>query len=111
MATAATHTDKERATRSRVLLATSRLLQTRGYHGTGLAQILSEANAPRGSMYFHFPGGKEQLAVEALRKSEAWITRAMTAALEAGRVDVRTGIRAFIEAFARQLERSEFAEG
>lgn len=103
--------ETERATRSRMLLTTSRLLQTQGYHGTGLSQILAEAAAPRGSMYFHFPGGKEELAVEALRKSQAWVTRAMEAAFERGGGDVRAGLRSFVEAFTRQLTASDFAEG
>ena len=44
------------------------LFQRQGFHATGLKQILEESGAPRGSLYFHFPGGKEQLAVEALRE-------------------------------------------
>src|SRR5439155_10246358 len=39
-------------TRTRMLEATARLLQLRGYHGTGLNEILAESGAPRGSLYF-----------------------------------------------------------
>jgi TetR/AcrR family transcriptional repressor of lmrAB and yxaGH operons len=94
-----------------MLVATSKLLQTQGYHGTGLNQILAEADAPRGSMYFHFPGGKEELAVAALGKSAAWVTQALETALERAGNDVAAGLRSVIEMFARQLERSHFAEG
>lgn len=50
-------------TRSRILTAAQRLFRQRGYHATGLADILQLAGAPKGSMYHHFPGGKEVIGV------------------------------------------------
>jgi TetR/AcrR family transcriptional regulator, lmrAB and yxaGH operons repressor len=50
-------------TRSRILTAAQRLFRKRGYHATGLNDILELANAPKGSMYHHFPGGKEAIGV------------------------------------------------
>jgi TetR/AcrR family transcriptional regulator, lmrAB and yxaGH operons repressor len=48
-------------TRSRILRAALRLFRRHGYHGVGISQILVEAAAPKGSMYHHFPGGKEEI--------------------------------------------------
>jgi TetR/AcrR family transcriptional repressor of lmrAB and yxaGH operons len=45
------------------------LFQKQGYNGTGLKQIIEESDTPKGSLYFHFPGGKEDLAIEALRQA------------------------------------------
>jgi len=53
-------------TRDRVLRTAADLFRAQGYHATGLNQVLAEGDAPKGSLYFHFPGGKEQLAVESL---------------------------------------------
>jgi TetR/AcrR family transcriptional regulator, lmrAB and yxaGH operons repressor len=50
-------------TRSRILQAAYHLLRKRGYHASGLTDILELAQAPKGSMYHHFPGGKEELGV------------------------------------------------
>jgi TetR/AcrR family transcriptional regulator, lmrAB and yxaGH operons repressor len=50
-------------TRSRILTAAQRLFRKRGYHATGLNDILELAHAPKGSMYHHFPGGKEAIGV------------------------------------------------
>jgi TetR/AcrR family transcriptional regulator, lmrAB and yxaGH operons repressor len=44
----------------------SRLFRMRGYDGVGLSDILKESGIPKGSMYHHFPGGKEELAVAAI---------------------------------------------
>jgi TetR/AcrR family transcriptional regulator, lmrAB and yxaGH operons repressor len=50
-------------TRSRILAAAQRLFRKRGYHATGLSDILELAQAPKGSLYHHFPGGKEEIGV------------------------------------------------
>jgi TetR/AcrR family transcriptional regulator, lmrAB and yxaGH operons repressor len=50
-------------TRSRILKAALRLFRQHGYHGVGLNDILAMAQAPKGSMYHHFPGGKEEIGV------------------------------------------------
>jgi TetR/AcrR family transcriptional regulator, lmrAB and yxaGH operons repressor len=49
-------------TRSRILRAALRLFRRHGYHGVGINDILAEAQAPKGSMYHHFPAGKEEIA-------------------------------------------------
>ncbi|NQD95125.1 TetR/AcrR family transcriptional regulator [Pseudomonas sp. CrR25] len=41
-------------------------LQRKGLHGAGLTELLAQAQAPKGSLYHHFPGGKTELAVAAI---------------------------------------------
>src|SRR5215469_625120 len=53
-------------TRERILRTAAGLFQRQGYHATGLNQVLADAKAPKGSLYFHFPRGKEQLAAAAV---------------------------------------------
>jgi AcrR family transcriptional regulator len=53
--------------RKHAIETAERLFRAQGYAATGLTQILEESGAPKGSFYFHFPGGKEQMALEALR--------------------------------------------
>lgn len=60
----------EIGTRDRIVLATSRLMQRHGYEGTGLKDISREAQATLGSVYHFFPGGKVELAVEAIGHGE-----------------------------------------
>ncbi len=55
-------------TRERILTVAHRLFRKRGYHATGLNDILEAANAPKGSLYHHFPGGKEAIGVSVVEK-------------------------------------------
>jgi TetR/AcrR family transcriptional regulator, lmrAB and yxaGH operons repressor len=53
-------------TRERLIAAMLDALRTRGYHGVGLTELLATAQAPKGVLYHHFPGGKAELAVRAI---------------------------------------------
>ena len=50
-------------------------LQSKGLHGVGLNEILKTAGLPKGSLYYHFPGGKEELALAAIANAEQEMTR------------------------------------
>lgn len=52
--------------RQDMIEAAARLFQSRGYHAVGMAELIEASGAPRGSLYHHFPGGKVQLAEEAM---------------------------------------------
>jgi AcrR family transcriptional regulator len=56
-------------TKDRIMEASAELFRRNGYTGTGLKQITTAANAPFGSLYHFFPGGKEQLGEEVIRTS------------------------------------------
>ena len=43
------------------------LIRTRGMSATSFSDVLADSGAPRGSIYYHFPDGKEQLAEDAIR--------------------------------------------
>lgn len=68
-------------TRSRILSSAFRLFRKHGYHGVGLNDILAAASAPKGSLYHHFPGGKEEIGVAVV----AEITRGILALFGASR--------------------------
>lgn len=62
-----------------MIKAGRRLYSARGYVGTAFSDVLAESGAPRGSVYFHFPGGKDEFAAEVVtthsRSEEARLTR------------------------------------
>ncbi|MEI9424517.1 TetR/AcrR family transcriptional regulator [Mesorhizobium sp. Cs1299R1N1] len=97
-------------TRTRMIEATALLLRRRGYHGTSLNDILSASAAPRGSLYFHFPGGKDQLVIEVTRASVADVTERLGAQLEA-ESDPAVAVHHIYQSVARMLEDNEFSLG
>ena len=52
--------------RARLVAATVTVVQLRGYDGAGISAILVEAGLPKGSLYHHFPGGKDELVAAAV---------------------------------------------
>jgi TetR/AcrR family transcriptional repressor of lmrAB and yxaGH operons len=97
-------------TRERMIETTAGLVHRRGFHGTSLNEILEESGAPRGSLYYHFPGGKEELVLEATRQGVAIVTQVLKEVLTDS-PDPAGGVRAFIEAAAHELRDSGFVFG
>jgi AcrR family transcriptional regulator len=97
-------------TREKIINSARTLFRRQGYHGTGLAQIIEHSGTPRGSMYFLFPGGKEQVAVAAVTD---W-TATLDELIRTTRADSPT-LRVWIERlathFADELRASDFTEG
>ena len=56
------------ATRQRILTASGELMRRLGYAGTGIKAILTASGVPYGSLYYHFPGGKEEGGLATIRQ-------------------------------------------
>jgi TetR/AcrR family transcriptional repressor of lmrAB and yxaGH operons len=106
----ATPATKGERTRKKLVDATASLLRRQGYHATGLSDIVSESGAPRGSLYFYFPGGKDELACAALEASGVdWRDRVERAI--AGATTLDAAIVAIIELLGADLEASNWDNG
>jgi TetR/AcrR family transcriptional regulator, lmrAB and yxaGH operons repressor len=90
--------------------ATGKLLRRQGYGATGLNEIVAASGAPKGSLYFHFPGGKESLAVAAMTREAQLLSNAIAALLRS-RDDIVDAVASVIDALAVGLERSNFEDG
>jgi len=51
--------------KQKMVQAAKQLIRQRGYNATAFSDVLELSGTSRGSVYFHFPGGKTQLAIEA----------------------------------------------
>src|SRR2546427_12926922 len=70
------------ATNSRASMVRSAasLIRSRGVNATSFSDVLADSEAPRGSIYHHFPDGKRQLAEDAIE----WTSERLLAHLRAG---------------------------
>jgi TetR/AcrR family transcriptional repressor of lmrAB and yxaGH operons len=96
--------------KTRMIAAARRLFGERGYVGTAFSDVLAESAAPRGSVYFHFPGGKEELGIEvALMHLADTVSRINRSALRVGTAAAM--IEEFVNHSRDRLAASGYREG
>src|ERR1700687_4165705 len=96
--------------KGKTLAAAAKLFRQRGYHGTALHDILVAAGSPRGSLYFHFPKGKEEIGEAALALAAAAVRPGIARAAEASD-NAETFLVRMVRGMAAELERSDYQEG
>ncbi|GAA3673323.1 TetR/AcrR family transcriptional regulator [Nocardioides ginsengisoli] len=97
-------------TKARLAESMLELIQTSGYSGTGLNAVIDHASAPKGSIYFHFPEGKEGLGVAAVElAAQRFETLIAEAAVAAG--TPAEAARSAIEALTTIVSESDFRLG
>ncbi len=96
-------------TKDRIIDSSAELFRRQGYTGTGVKQIVAAANAPFGSVYHFFPGGKEQLGAETIRTSGRLYTQLFaTIAMQAP--DVLSAVGEFFSGAAETLVETDYAD-
>jgi AcrR family transcriptional regulator len=96
-------------TKDRIMDTSAELFRRQGYTGTGVKQIVAAANAPFGSLYHFFPGGKEQLGAEVIRSSGRLYIQ-LFATIAAQAPDVPTAIGDFFAGAAETLQETDYAD-
>ena len=74
--------------RASMVRSAASLIRTRGLSATSFSDVLTESRAPRGSIYHHFPEGKQQLAGDAIR----WTSDRVLAHQQACRAATAAGV-------------------
>ena len=97
----------EADSRERMLEAAISLMRRTGLSGAAMNEVIRQSHAPKGSMYHYFPGGKQQLAAEAIELYASRVREFLEATLSSPRTPAGK-IRALFEAFARRIEDSQF---
>lgn len=87
-----------------------RLFREQGYASTGLQQILLESGAPKGSLYYYFPQGKEALGEAAVELAGGMICEMLTE-LAAKYRDPTKFLRGYCKVMAGWMEESGFSSG
>src|ERR1700743_1808966 len=111
--TAATQSDvapepastKRGGTRTKMLVSAAEVMRERGAAGVTIDAVLARSGAPRGSVYYHFPDGRNQILVEALRYAGDSITEIIDGAVDRG---AKVLIRKFVEYWEHRLHDGGF---
>jgi TetR/AcrR family transcriptional repressor of lmrAB and yxaGH operons len=96
--------------KGKTLAAAAKLFRQQGYHGTALHDILAAGGSPRGSLYFHFPKGKEQIGEAALTLAGEALRQRIALAADASESSEIFLVR-LVRGMAADLERSDYKEG
>ena len=96
-------------TKDRILDVTADLFRQYGFTGTGMKQIVAAANAPFGSLYHYFPGGKEELGVAVIHRSGEMYFELFETVVAAA-PDLVSGVRDFFAGAALVLRDTDYAD-
>lgn len=83
------------------------LFAARGYEGVGIAELLAKSGSPRGSLYFHFPGGKEQIGAEVVARVGAEVAARFRGLHDSG-VDLETFIDRVFKTTAKESKERNY---
>jgi len=96
--------------KAKTLSAAAKLFRQQGYHGTALHDILAAGGSPRGSLYFHFPRGKEEIGEAALTLAGEAVREAIAQAA-ASSESAEVFLTRIARGMASDLAKSGYKEG
>ncbi len=99
---------KRGSTRTRMLISAAEVLRERGAAGVTIDEVLARSGAPRGSVYHHFPEGRNQILTEALRYAGEAITEVIDEAAAKGGLYL---VARFVDFWEGLLVESDFTAG
>jgi len=95
--------------KERIEAVSADLLARHGYNGMGLKALSQAAGLPYGSIYHHFPGGKEEIAASAIGNLGAVVGELLESLFASKPAD--EAVIAMFEFMAHRLASSDWAEG
>jgi AcrR family transcriptional regulator len=95
--------------KARIESVAADLLARDGFNGMGLKALSEATKLPYGSIYHHFPGGKEEIAVTAILANAEVVGRLLEANLAGGVTD--DAVRRMFAFMAERLEASDWQLG
>src|SRR5258705_13873654 len=89
----------------RMISSAMLLLARRGLQATSFTEVLEHSGAPRGSVYHHFPGGKDELVGAAIEYASTRALKLLDAKAGAG---AQVIVATFLQLWREVLLRSDF---
>lgn len=94
--------------RQRLVAAAADMLRRRGLNSTSVREVAKHAQAPLGSTYHYFPGGKGQMVAEAVQFTGGAVAHTLRKKLDAGPLE---GLRAFLGLWREIVIAADFRAG
>ncbi|WP_446039067.1 TetR/AcrR family transcriptional regulator [Streptomyces sp. SID1121] len=97
-------------TRDRIILASLQAMRERGYGATAISDVVNSSGAPRGSVTFHFRGGKDEIAREVVVLRRAQLLEQLDA-IAAAKDSAADFLAACVDSVAEEFADSDFLAG
>ena len=94
--------------RQEIVAGAADMIRRRGLNATSIREVAKHAGTPLGSTYHYFPGGKNQLATEAVQWAADTVQKVLAAKLRQGPAD---GLKAFFALWRQIVTESDFQAG
>jgi len=101
-------TTKPSGTRKKMLVSAAEVMRERGAAGVTIDEVLARSGAPRGSVYHHFPEGRNQILIEALQYAGDSITATIDDYVARG---AKVLLREYVEFWVGLLAECDFSAG
>ena len=98
-----------RGTKQRMLDSAVLLLRERGAAGVTVDAVLAHSGAPRGSVYHHFPGGRNEMVLGAVRQAGDYIAAMVSESAAGG--DVQRMVERLVAFWKRALTKTDYRAG
>lgn len=96
--------------KQKILETAALLFEKQGYNATGLNEIIRESGVPKGSLYYYFPEGKEQIG----EATALWSAKQISERIRVGLSSVNQpeeAVRLLGFGIADAIEKSNFTAG
>ena len=97
-------------TREKLIDSTANFIHEKGYYATGINEVLTDAGIPKGSLYHHFPNGKDELVAIALMHA-AELRAQLYKDVMKGKGTAENGLIAVTDVHIKELEDTKYSRG
>jgi len=97
-------------TKEAIVHSTSKLIRMKGYFGTGINDITADSKIPKGSLYHHFPGGKDEVIEAALEEATVTLAISFKNAMK-GKGSAANGLKGVVDLFIDDLKENQLKYG
>jgi TetR/AcrR family transcriptional regulator, lmrAB and yxaGH operons repressor len=94
--------------RKKMVVSAAALIGAQGLNATSFSDVVADSGAPRGSIYFHFPGGKRELAKDAIRLTSQQVIAYMSTNVGSAANET---LQHFVSLFQHVVEATDGAAG